>query len=78
MDLGEAMDADAGADVAGQLLGSPAWPEAREKAMLKRRQQVGLQVIAAVTAHPGPALQTVKARISTVEGRVNGFGHLQG
>ena len=43
--------------------------------MLKLGEQIGLQVVAAVGAHPGPAHQVVEARIGPIEGGSNGFSH---
>lgn len=43
--------------------------------MLKAAEQVALEVVAAIGAHPGPARQAVEVPVGTVKRGIERFGH---
>ena len=69
VDLLGTMDADASTDVTGQFVGASTLPAAREEPVFKACsvETIALQVIAAVAANPGPALQGVEAVVRSIE-----------
>jgi hypothetical protein len=67
MNLLGAMNTDPRTQVAGQVVGFPALPLAREEAMLKPREEIALQIPAAVSAHPSPTGKDVERGIWTVK-----------
>jgi hypothetical protein len=68
MDLLGAVDTHPGTQIAGQYLRSSAIPLTGEKPMFKVRQEIGLEVIAPVTANPGPSRQAVEVHVRSVKG----------
>ena len=68
MDLLGAVHTHTGTQIAGQHLRPAAIPLPRKKTMFKVRQEIGLEVIAPVTANPGPSRQAVEAHIGSVKG----------
>jgi len=69
------MHAHASTHIASQYLGSTPLPLAGEEAVLKTLEQIGLEVVPAVAAHPGPPVQQVEMGIRTIERGINRFSH---
>ena len=75
VDLLGSVHAHPGTHVPRQDFGPSPLPLAGEKPVLEALKEVALQVIAAIGAHPGPALQAVEVPVGLVKGWINRFGH---
>jgi hypothetical protein len=75
VDLPGPMDRDSGTHEARQFGRLTPPPEAGEEAMLEVLQQIGLQVIAPIGTHPGPAGQSVEGGIRPLERRLQALSH---
>jgi hypothetical protein len=68
MDLLGAVNTHTGTEITSQHLRPAPIPLPCEKPMFKVGQEIGLEVIAPVTANPGPPRQAVEAHVRSVKG----------